>query len=66
MNFVLLFQLLAVALGAAAVFFYWRGDSETMFVTGVLGAVSFLLSIRFQIKTRMKQREAEKHKDILS
>lgn len=60
---VLLFQIIAVALGAAAAFFYWRGDTEVTFVVGVFAAVSFFLSIRFQIKGRMKQSENEDPED---
>jgi len=65
MNFVLLFRLLAVALGAVAVYFLWSGDTDKVFVSGVLAAVSFLLSIRFQIKERMKVGEARSDEDIL-
>ena len=65
MNSILLFQVLAVALGAAAVFFLWQWDTEKMFVSGVLAAVSFLLSMRFQIKARIKERDSGDSKDIV-
>jgi uncharacterized membrane protein YbhN (UPF0104 family) len=56
-----LFQILAAVLaGIAAFFLVWRNDAETAFIAAVLGAVSFFLSIRFQVKERLKQREAEK------
>jgi hypothetical protein len=58
MNYERLFQLLAVIFGAAAAFFFWRGQTEAMFVSGVVGAVCFFLSIRFQIKQRLDERAA--------
>ena len=54
-----LFQLLAVILAGIAAFFLWRNNSDEMFVSGVLGAVCFFLSYRFQVGERMKQRESE-------
>ncbi len=59
MNWELAFQLLAVAFGAVAAFFLWRGPTEAAFVAGVLGAVSFFLSIRMQVRDRVSQRAAE-------
>jgi hypothetical protein len=55
-----IFQILAVVLAGIAAFFLWQGNGEMAFVVIVLGAVSFFLSIRFQIKERMKRRDAEK------
>ena len=63
MNYERLFQGLAVVLGAAAGFFLYRGQMEAAFVSGVLGAVSFLLSIRFQIKERINERDALEYED---
>lgn len=59
MTLELLFQLLAVTFGAVAVLFFWYGNTDAMFVAAVLGAVSFFLSIRTQVKERMKQRQTE-------
>ena len=56
----ILFQIIAVVLAGIAAYFLWKVDTDGVFVAGVLAAVSFLLSIRFQIKARMKQRKAEK------
>ncbi len=53
------FQILAVILAGIAAFFLWRNNSDAMFVSGVLGAVCFFLSYRFQVGERMKQRETE-------
>ncbi len=60
MKFELIFQLLAVALGAAAVFFFSQGNTDGTFVMVVLAAVSFLVSLRIQIKARIAVRKAEK------
>jgi hypothetical protein len=51
------FQFLAVALVGAAAFFWMRESYEWAFVTGVLGACSFFLAVRFQIRSRMKERD---------
>ncbi|MBK7394127.1 MAG: hypothetical protein IPI64_12660 [Chloracidobacterium sp.] len=58
MNWERTFQLLAVAFAGIAAFFYWRGNYDTMFVTAVIGAVAFFLSIRMQVKTRLDERRA--------
>ncbi len=52
-----IFQILAVILAGIAAFFFWNGDGDGAFVAAVLGAVSFFLSIRFQVKERIRQRE---------
>jgi hypothetical protein len=52
-----IFQILAVALAGVAAYFLWQGDTDKLFVAAVLGACSFFLSIRFQFKERMLQRE---------
>lgn len=51
------FQILAVILAGIAACFLWKGSGENAFITAVLGAVSFFLSVRFQVKARLKQRE---------
>ena len=52
------FQILAVALIAAAAFFLFRLDYDDAFVTGVLGVCSFFLSVRFTYKSRVPERAA--------
>lgn len=54
-----LFQILAAILAGVAFFFLWKGNKDGTFVAAVLGAVCFFLSVRFQVKERMKKREAE-------
>ena len=55
------FQILAVILaGVAAYFLIWQGNADRAFVSAVFGAVSFFLSVRFQVKARLNQREAER------
>lgn len=58
------FQILAVILAGVAVFFLWKGNKDWTFLTAVGGCVSFFLSIRFQVKKRLKRREtAEPEED---
>ena len=52
-----IFQILAVILAGIAAFFLWKDDGNAAFVSAVAGAVCFFLSIRFQVKERIKQRE---------
>lgn len=55
-----LFQILAVVLAGVAAFFWWQGSSDAAFAAGVCAAASYFLSMRFQIKARVQQAEAEK------
>ena len=57
------FQITAVILIGVAAFFLWQGNTDGLFVSAVLGAVSFFLSIRFQVKDRLRQREAEREQE---
>lgn len=54
------FQVLAVILGGVAAYFLWKQNGDYAFVAGVLGAVSFFLSIRVQVKRRLNERERER------
>ncbi len=53
------FQITAVILIGVAAYFLWQGNKDGTFVAAVLGAVAFFLSVRFQVKGRLKQRESE-------
>lgn len=53
------FQILAVILAGIAAYFLWKKNADGAFVSAVLGAVSFFLSVRFQVKGRLKQRKDE-------
>ena len=53
-----IFQILAVALIGVAAWFLWNGDTDMLFAAVVLASCSFFISIRFQIKDRMRSREA--------
>ena len=55
-----LFQILAVILAGIAAYFLWNGNNDAGFVSVVGGAVSFFLSVRFQVKERLDQRAAER------
>lgn len=54
-----MFQGSAVLLAVIAVYFYWAGSRDRMFVSAVVAAVAFFLSIRFQVKERNRIRETE-------
>lgn len=63
------FQILAVILIAIAAFFLWKNNGDGAFIAAVLGAVSFFLSVRFQVRERLKKREnfnadAQKQRDF--
>ncbi len=53
-----LFQIAAVVLAVVAVYFYWAGIQDWMYVSAVLGCVAFFLSIRTQVKRRNDERDA--------
>jgi len=61
-----LFQILAVILAGVAAFFLWKGNWDAGFVSAIFGAVCFFLSIRFQVKERLKIRDAEREKEYLA
>jgi len=50
------FQVAAVILIGVAAYFLWSGNTDGTFIAAVLGAVAFFLSVRFQVKERLKQR----------
>ncbi len=54
-----LFEITAVILIGVAAYFLWQENKDGTFIAAVLGAVAFFLSIRFQVKARLKQRENE-------
>ncbi len=54
-----LFQILAVVCIGIAAFFLWRNNMDGVFVSAVIGACCFFISIRFQIKSRNQTRETE-------
>lgn len=54
-----IFQILAVVLAGSAAYLLWIGNRDYGFVSIVLACVSFFLSVRFQVKERNRQREAE-------
>lgn len=60
-----LFQILAVILAGVAAYFLWSKNGDGAFVSAVFGAVAFFLSIRFQVKARIKQRVLENEQAAL-
>jgi hypothetical protein len=57
------FQILAVILIGIAAYFLWQRSGEAAFVSAVFGAVSFFMSMRFQVKERLKERELENQEE---
>ena len=57
------FQILSVILIAVAAYFLWQGNNDGLFVSAVFAAVAFFLSIRFQVKERLNQREIERQSE---
>jgi len=57
------FQILAVILAGVAAYFIWQGNADRAFASATFGAVAFFLSIRFQVKERIKIREAEREEE---
>lgn len=56
-----LFQISAAILAGIAAYFLWQGNKDATFISAVFGAVCYFLSLRFQFKEKLKQREeAEK------
>lgn len=58
-----LFQILIVIFVAAAAYFWWTGHKDGIFASVAFASVCFFLSIRFQAKGRMKQRELDLKKE---
>ena len=54
------FQIAAVILAGVAAYFLWNSSGDGAFVSAVFGAVAFFLSVRFQVKDRLKKRENER------
>lgn len=66
MNLERIFQILAVILIGVAAFFLWKGNKDGVFITAVIGAVCFFLSVRFQVKQRLSETEAEREKENIA
>ncbi|HEY0430143.1 MAG TPA: hypothetical protein VGC76_20335 [Pyrinomonadaceae bacterium] len=54
----LVFRILAVILIGIAAYFLWQGNGDSGFVSAVFSAVALLLSIRFEVKKRVRERAA--------
>ncbi len=62
MKLELILKILAVIFIGIAAFFLWQGSKDGTFISAVLGAVCFLLSIRFQVLERNKKRADEENR----
>jgi len=52
-------KILSFVFIAIAFFFVWRGDADAVFVSGVIGACCFFLSMRYELQARRDRRDAE-------
>lgn len=52
-----IFQAAALVLMLGAAYFLWLHDYERVFVLAVVGSLSFLIGLRFQVKQRLVDRE---------
>jgi hypothetical protein len=55
------FQILAVILVGVAVFFWYSEDNDWAFAAGVCAAAAYFLAMRFQMKERVRQADAENY-----
>ena len=58
----LVFRIVAVILIGIAACFFWRGNNDGAFISAVLGASAFFLSIRFRIKERLEEEKEKRRK----
>lgn len=54
-----IFQILAVILLGIAAYFLWLGNRDGIFVSLVLSGCAYFLSLRFQIRERLKEHTAQ-------
>jgi len=59
------FQILAVILAGIAAYFLWMENKDGVFVSIVLAACSFFISIRFQAKARLDEHSGGNSEDTL-
>lgn len=60
-----IFQIGAAILAVVAALFLWMGNKDGVFVSLVLAACSFFMSVRFQAKARLDASEAARNDEIL-
>jgi len=53
-----IFQIVAAILVCIAAYFFWMQNKDAVFVSLVLAACGFFLSIRFQAKARLEDEHA--------
>ncbi|MBK8466257.1 MAG: hypothetical protein IPL32_10540 [Chloracidobacterium sp.] len=61
-----IFQILAVILVCIAAYFLYMENKDGVFVSVVLAACSFFMSVRFQSKARLRQNAAESSEEVLN
>lgn len=58
------FQAAAVVLCLAAVYFWSEGNWDRTYLSAVFGCLCFFLSIRFQVKERIRLRAEEQAREL--
>lgn len=56
------FRIIAVILAGIAAYFLWQKNGDGAFIAAVVGAVCFFISVRFQVRGRLNEREAERER----
>ncbi len=63
---IFIFKILAVILAAVAAYLLLAGNKDWGFAVAVLAAVSFFLSIRFEVKGRLSERARKREEEELA
>ncbi|MCD9188999.1 MAG: hypothetical protein LUM44_21455 [Pyrinomonadaceae bacterium] len=58
----MIFRISAMILAGIAAYFLWQKNGDGAFIAAVVGAVCFFISVRFQVKGRLNEREAAREK----
>jgi hypothetical protein len=60
-----IFQIVGAVLTGIAAYFLWMENKDAVFVSIVLAACSFFMSIRFQARARLAAKATGDSKDVL-
>jgi hypothetical protein len=53
----LIFKIIAILFIPVAIYLYWQSNMDGVFIAAVLGSVCFFLSIRFDLREKVKASE---------
>jgi hypothetical protein len=54
-----IFRIVAVVFGAAALYFYWTGNTDWAFAAFAVAVCGYFLGMRFQMKERIDARQRD-------